>query len=93
MTPCDGNLKKPERLTKRTSFELETQKFKSKPFGTVRIKVETNEGRRHLKLTNFALVHGFLTNIVSMQLITKLGFHWRSRAPINLECEDVCLAY
>ncbi|KAF5189162.1 Ribonuclease h-like domain [Thalictrum thalictroides] len=38
-------------------------------YGTVKVKVDTMSGKKHITLENVILSNGFLTNIVSMQLI------------------------
>ena len=57
-------------------------------YGSMKLQVDTLSGKRHITLKNVALSHDFLTNIVSMQLLNKSGFHWSSRRPTNLEFED-----
>ena len=61
-------------------------------YGNVKVKVDTPSGKRHITLYNVGLAQGFLTNIVSMQLLNQCGFHWNSRIPTRLECEDGSLA-
>ena len=56
------------------------------------MKVDTPKGIKHITLENVGLVHGFLTSIVSMQLLNERGLHWSSRAPTKLEFEDGSLA-
>ncbi|KAI1001312.1 hypothetical protein K3495_g6889 [Podosphaera aphanis] len=61
-------------------------------YGTVKVMVDTPNGKRHITLYNISLAHGFLTNIVSMQLLNTSGFNWNSRNPTRLECEDYSIA-
>ncbi|KAI0992461.1 hypothetical protein K3495_g15724, partial [Podosphaera aphanis] len=65
-------------------------------YGSAKVKVDTPNGKKHITLSNVILAHGFLTNIVSMQLLNKSGLHWNSRTPKRLEFEDhslACLLY
>lgn len=78
---------------KKDFVQFRNSDIQIEAYGIVRIKVDTPEDRRHITLTNLALVHGLLANIVSIQLITKLEFHWSSRPPTNLECNDIFVAY
>ena len=65
-------------------------------YGTVKLKVDTPYGKKHITLRNVILARGFLANVVSMQLLNQQGFHWSSRTPTKLECEDrsvACILY
>jgi hypothetical protein len=65
----------------KTAYQIES-------FGTIRIIVDTPEGKRKLKLGNVALVLGFMTNLVSLSLLTSKGIYWNSRKPERLESHD-----
>jgi hypothetical protein len=52
----------------KTAYQIES-------FGTIRIVVDTPERKRKLKLGNVALVLGFITNLVSLSLLTSKGIH------------------
>ncbi|KAF5193332.1 Ribonuclease h-like domain, partial [Thalictrum thalictroides] len=66
--------------------------IKIESFGCVKLLVDTPQGKKHITLRNVALANGFITNIVSMQLLNDMGFHWSSRSPTRLEREDHSLA-
>lgn len=61
-------------------------------YGIFKVKVDTSTGKKHITLNNVALAHGFLTNIISMQLLNNHGLHLNSRSPTRLEWEDYSLA-
>ncbi|KAI1003455.1 hypothetical protein K3495_g4750 [Podosphaera aphanis] len=62
-------------------------------YSTAKVLVNTPNGKKHITLENVILTHGFLTNIVLMQLLKKTGLPWSSRMPKRLEFEDQSLAY
>jgi hypothetical protein len=65
----------------KTAYQIES-------FGTIRIVVDTPEKKRKLKLGNVALVLGFMTNLVSLSLLTSKNIYWNSRKPEHLESHD-----
>jgi hypothetical protein len=52
----------------KTAYQIES-------FGTIRIVVDTPKRKRKLKLGNVALVLGFMTNLVSLFLLTSKSIH------------------
>src|SRR5438045_4418200 len=50
-------------------------------YGTVKMNIKTPCGRRHLKLTNVALAPGFMSNLVSLNLLNIRDVHWNSEHP------------
>ena len=52
-----------------------------KAYGTVKLNIETPRGRRHLELTNVALAPGFMSNLVSLNLLNIRDVHWNSEHP------------
>lgn len=88
--------KEVKKADKRNFVRAGSSSVPIEAFGTVRVKVDTPAGTKHITLENVILCRQFLTNIVSMQLINKLGLHWNSRIPNQLEWEDhslACLLY
>ena len=53
-------------------------------FGTVHIQVQTKNGMKEIELRNVALALGFMTNLVSLQLLNIKGVHWNSETPDRL---------
>ena len=66
-----------ELFAGKTSYPIEA-------FGTVTVYVQTPNGRREIELTNVALAPGFITNLVSLQLLNRKGVHWNSEHPDKL---------
>ena len=58
----------------KTSYPIEA-------FGTVVIDVQTNEGSAVIQLEKVALARGFMTNIVSLDILSSKGVHWNSENP------------
>jgi hypothetical protein len=52
----------------KTAYQIES-------FGIIRIVVNTLEGKRKLKLGNVALIPGFITNLVSLFLLTSKSIY------------------
>ena len=48
-------------------------------FGTVTVNIQKEIGTREIRLNNVALVPGFITNLVSIHLLTIKGVHWSTR--------------
>jgi Reverse transcriptase (RNA-dependent DNA polymerase)/Pol polyprotein, beta-barrel domain len=63
-----------ELFAGKTSYPIEA-------FGTVTVYVQTPNGRCEIELTNVALAPGFMTNLVSLQLLNCKGVHWSSEHP------------
>lgn len=89
--PKNGILRSLEKLN-RNSVRVGNSSIQMESFGNVKMTVDTPEGKRFITLTNVGLAHRFLTNIVSMQLLNEMGFHWSSGAPTRIEREDFSLA-
>jgi hypothetical protein len=53
-------------------------------FGTVSIIVNTPDGLGEITLENVALAPGFMTNLVSLDLLNQRGVHWNSEYPTKL---------
>ena len=43
--------------------------------------MKTPHGKRHLELTNVALAPGFMSNLVSLDLLNSRDVHWNSKKP------------
>ena len=72
----------------KTSYPIEA-------FGTVTIHVDTPDGPGEIRLTNVALAPGFMTNLVSLDLLNSKGVHWNSKYPTKLQQNrrDFCNLY
>lgn len=58
--------------------------------------IDISHVKRYITLTNIGLTHGFLTNIVSIQLLNEMEFYCSSRTLTRLEYEDyssACFLY
>lgn len=86
------NFKITKKAHKEDIFRVRNSSLQIECFGQVKMIVDTPEGKRFITLANVGLAYGFLTNIVSMQLLNEMGYHWTSRSPTKLECEDYSLA-
>jgi hypothetical protein len=53
-------------------------------FGTVSIIVNTPDGLGEITLENVTLAPGFITNLVSLDLLNQQGVHWNSEYPTKL---------
>ena len=73
-----------DRFQKTCDALLDNQLFASKTlylitcFGTVSITTNTPNGPGELTLENVALAPGFMTNLVSLDLLNQKGVHWNS---------------
>ena len=56
-------------------------------FGTVTVNIQKEKGTREIQLNNVALVLGFITNLVSIHLLSIKGVHWSTRNPQQLTDE------
>ena len=63
-----------ELFAGKTSYPIEA-------FGTVTIYVPTLDGQGEIELTNVALAPRFMTNLVSLHLLSVKGVHWSSEKP------------
>jgi len=54
-------------------------------FGTVTINIDTTTGPAYFQLRNVALAPGFMSNLVSMDILAEQQIHWTSRKPLVLE--------
>ncbi len=66
-----------ELFAGKTSYPIEV-------FGTVTINVDTLDRLGEMKLANVALVPGFMTSLVSLDLLNVKGVHWNSKYPTRL---------
>ncbi|KAI0992666.1 hypothetical protein K3495_g15519, partial [Podosphaera aphanis] len=69
----------------KTSYPIEA-------FGTVTVEVQTNEGPAVIQLQNVALAPGFMTNLVSLDILNSKGVHWNSENPgiLHRDQKDFC---
>ncbi|RDL36452.1 uncharacterized protein BP5553_05804 [Venustampulla echinocandica] len=67
-----------DRLTSgKTTYPIEA-------WGTVILNIDTPKGPDQIRLLNVALVPGYMTNLVAMDIINEKGLHWSSRRPLEL---------
>ena len=77
-----------ELFAGKTSYPIEA-------FGTVTINVDTPDGLGEMKLANVALAPGFMTSLVSLDLLNVKGVHWNSKYSTRLyqNGRDFCNLY
>jgi hypothetical protein len=64
------------------------QTYPIESFGTVTINIDTTTGPAYFQLRNVALAPGFISNLVSMDILAEQNIHWSSRKPLVLERRD-----
>jgi hypothetical protein len=57
-------------------------------FGICKIDVQDGGEKAQMTLLNVALIPGFMTSLVSLQVLNDKGVHWNSRNPTRLEKKD-----
>ena len=61
------------------------QTYPIKSFKTVTINIDTTTRLAYFQLRNVALAPGFMSNLVSMDILAEQQIHWTSRKPLVLE--------
>jgi len=64
------------------------QTYLIESFGIVTINIDTTTGLACFQLRNVALAPGFMSNLVSMDILAEQHIHWSSRKPLVLERKD-----
>ena len=64
------------------------QTYPIESFGTVTINIDTTTGPAYFQLCNVALAPGFMSNLVSMDILAEQQIHWSSRKPLVMERKD-----
>jgi len=64
------------------------QTYPIESFGTVTINIDTTTRPACFQLRNVALAPGFMSNLVSMDILAEQHIHWSSRKPLVLEWKD-----
>jgi hypothetical protein len=67
--------------TGKTCYSIEA-------FGIYKIDVQDRGEKAQITLLNIALIPGFITSLVSLQVLNNKGVHWNSRNPTRLEKKD-----
>jgi hypothetical protein len=59
--------------------------YQIEAFGTVKVWINTPQGRQYIELLNVALAPGFMTNLVSLDILASKDVHWESKKPNHLQ--------
>jgi hypothetical protein len=59
--------------------------YQIEAFGTAKVWINTSQGKQYIELLNVALAPGFMTNLVSLDILMSKDVHWESRKPNHLQ--------
>ncbi|RKF63869.1 hypothetical protein OnM2_022074 [Erysiphe neolycopersici] len=88
VTNSSRNFKETKKASPGEALYTGKGAYAIKSYGNVVLPLKSNVVGEYLLLMNAAYVHGFMTNCVSLDKLTKANIHWNSRNPSILERED-----